>query len=46
MIKIEEKPCVKLSGITSLFLSFPFDQRIVNIVKSTDKYVYDKKLFT
>ena len=46
MIKIEERECEKLSGITSLFLSFPFNQEAINIIKSYDKYVYDKKTYT
>ena len=45
-IKIEERKCEKLSGITSLFLSFKFNQEIINIIKTYDKYVYDKKTYT
>lgn len=46
MIKIKEDKCVKLSGITSLFVSFSFNKDIINIIKSYDKYVYDKKTYT
>ena len=46
MINIEERKCQKLSGITSLFLSFNFNPEIINIIKTYDKYVYDKKTYT
>ena len=46
MVQIEERKCEKLSGITSLFLSFPFNQEIIGIIKSYDKYAYDKKTYT
>jgi len=43
MIRIREDKCVKLSGITSLFISFDFNLQIIETIKQTDKYVYDKK---
>ena len=45
MINIIEDNCLKLSGVTSLFLSFPFNQEAINIIKSSDKYAYDKKTY-
>lgn len=45
MIKIREDNCQKLSGITSLFLSFKFNSEIINVIKSYDKYVFDKKTY-
>lgn len=46
MIKIEERKPEKLSGISSLFLSFSFNQDIINTIKTCSKYVYNKKTFT
>ena len=46
MILIREGKCQKLSGITSLFLSFPFNKEVINTIKSYDKYVYDKNTYT
>lgn len=43
MIKIKEDKCLKLSGITSLFISFDFNLRVIETIKATDKYIYDKK---
>lgn len=43
MISIKENTPDKISGITSLFVSFSFKQEIVNIIKRASKYVYDKK---
>lgn len=43
MIKIIEAPPNKLSGITSLHISFDFNAEIIPILKSCDKYIYDKK---
>lgn len=42
MIKIREDKCIKLSGITSLFISFDFNLQVISIIKTTDKYIYDK----
>ena len=42
MIRITEAKCVKLSGITSLFVSFDFNLQVIAAIKSTDKYIYDK----
>ena len=46
MILIEERQCEKLSGLSSLFVSFKFNQEIIDIIKSTEKYSYDKKTYT
>lgn len=46
MIIIEEKKCSKLSGLTSLFISFDYNPNIVDIIKSSEIYVYDKKEYT
>lgn len=43
MIKIKEDKCLKLSGITSLFVSFDFNLQVIATIKATDKYIYDKK---
>ena len=45
MITIEESNSKQLSGITSLFLSFAFNQEVINVIKSCDKYAYDKKKY-
>ena len=45
MIYIDErKPC-KLSGLSSLFISFKYNPEIVSAIKSSDKYIFDKKTF-
>lgn len=46
MIIIEEKKCNKLSGLTSLFLTFDYNPNIIDIIKSSEIYVYDKKEHT
>lgn len=46
MIKIEEREPIKLSGLSSLFISFNYKPEIVDIIKTSDKYVYDKKTYT
>lgn len=43
MILIRENYCKKLPGLTSLFVSFPFNQTIINLIKNCDSYIYDKK---
>lgn len=44
MIKIEERECAKLSGLTSLFLSFVYNANIVTTIKqTTDVYDFNKK---
>lgn len=45
MIDIIESTPTKISGTTSLYLSFPFNQEVINIIKSCDKYVFDKKTY-
>lgn len=42
MIYIEEKPCRKLSGFSSLFISFKFNKDIIPVLKQTDKYIYNE----
>ena len=44
MIIIEERKSEKLSGLTSLFVSFDYQESIVNILKQIlDIYLYNKK---
>lgn len=43
MIRIKEDKCVKLSGITSLFVSFDFNLEVISVIKTSDKYIYNKK---
>lgn len=44
MIKIEERISEKLSGLTSLFLSFDYDEKIVSWIKQNiELYNYNKK---
>lgn len=42
MITIEEKSTVKLPGLTSLFVSFKYDPKIVDILKSFQSGIYNK----
>ena len=46
MITIIEDTPKKLSGITSLFISFNFKQQIVDTIKSLDKYHYNNENYT
>lgn len=43
MITIKEDTPKKLSGVTSLFLSFDFNQKIIDQIKTCPVYSYDKK---
>ena len=44
MIKIEERSSEKLSGLTSLFISFDYSENIVSWLKQNlDIYNYNKK---
>ena len=44
MIYIKERSCEKLSGLTSIFLSFDFNEKIINYIKANfDIYSYNKK---
>ena len=44
MIKIEERLAEKLSGLTSLFISFDYNENIVSWLKQNlDTYNYNKK---
>jgi len=44
MIYIKEDIPQKISGVTSLFIKFDFNQEIIDILKSCDKYIFHKKL--
>lgn len=46
MIQIIEKRCEKVSGITSLFVSFNYKPEVVTVIKNADKYIYNNKTFT
>lgn len=43
MITIDERQSEKLPGSSSLFVSFSFNQEIVNLLKSFETYSYNKK---
>lgn len=43
MIYLEEKKCNKLAGLSSIFVTFEYNQKIVDILKTCDCYYYDKK---
>lgn len=44
MINVQERECEKLSGITSLFLSFSYDENLIAWLKQNiDVYNYNKK---
>lgn len=45
MIYITEGTCTKLSGLSSLYISFKFNQDIINVIKTSDKYIFDKKTY-
>lgn len=45
MITIEENIPNKLSGLTSFYISFSYNPEIINVIKSSDKYAYDKKTY-
>jgi len=42
MILIQEKNSVKMPGMTSLFVSFPYNKDVIDHIKSTPHYHYDK----
>ena len=45
MIKITElRPPIKISGLTSLGVSFSFNQDILNVIKSFSPVYYHKKI--
>ena len=47
MINITEiSPPKKVSGISSFEISFPYDQRIVDAIKTLPTHSYDKKTYT
>ena len=43
MIAIRESVPRKLSGRTSLLITFPFDQGVINVIKALPTYVYHKE---
>ena len=43
MITITEKTPIKLSGISSLFIEFPYNTDVIATLKTCDKYNYDGK---
>ena len=43
MIKITESTPIKISGETSLFLSFPFNTSVISVIKGCSSYNFDKK---
>lgn len=43
MITIKESIPRKLSGRTSLLVTFPFDQGVIDVIKALPTYVYHKK---
>ena len=43
MILIEEKLPKKLPGLSSLFVSFNFNQKVINSLKQSGNAIYDKK---
>lgn len=45
MIDIKESTPTKISGTTSLYLSFPFNQEVINVIKTCDKYIFDRKTY-
>lgn len=42
-MKIQQRVNKKIPGGTSLFISFSFNQKIIDIIKETKYYFYDKK---
>ena len=46
MINIIEAEPTKLSGITSLYISFDYNPEIVATIKLCDKYIYNNKNYT
>lgn len=43
MINITENTPKKLSGITSLFLTFKYNADVISIIKTCDRYIYDNE---
>lgn len=46
MITIQEQIPKKLSGLTSLFITFPYNEKAVDYLKSRPTYYYHRKTFT
>ena len=42
MIKIEERKNSKIPGTSSLYISFPYNKEIIDSIKTSQMYVYDK----
>lgn len=45
MITIQERKNTKVPGTTSLYISFPYNKDIVEGIKTTPMYVFDKKTY-
>lgn len=43
MISISERKTRKSPGRTSLFIEFPFNRKIIDVIKSTEAGIFDKK---
>lgn len=43
MIRIEEKVPAKIPGLTSLFITFPYNEMVKDMLKTQDVYSYSKK---
>ena len=46
MIKIIEREPTKLSGLSSLYITFDYKREIIDIIKTLDKYIYNPKTYT
>ena len=42
MITIQERKNSKIPGLSSLYISFPYNKEIIECIKTTQMYVYDK----
>ena len=45
MISIKERKNSKVPGVTSFYISFPYNKDIIDSIKTTQMYVYDKNTF-
>jgi len=46
MITIKEDKCIKMPGMSSLFVKFDYNPLIVERIKTLPNYTYDKKTYT
>lgn len=46
MIRIIEREPTKLSGLSSLYITFDYKREIIDIIKTLDKYIYNPKTYT